>query len=252
MTAKPKSLYLHDLSWPELKEMLPGIEVAIIPVGSTEQHGPNGAFDFDTSGSREFAKRLGERLYPKALVAPVVMFGMSNHHIHFPGTITLRASTFIDTLMDIVWSLSQHGIKRFFFANGHGGNTPALTIVVNRVKQEMGFKAAWATVPYDFVNDVSEKYVKSPTWGHACEIETSVMMHLHPQSVKKDALAAGDVPEEVIKRRGTPVHEGHFFDETTRNGCLGDARLATPEIGRELVEAGLDRAAAYLEEFIKE
>jgi creatinine amidohydrolase/Fe(II)-dependent formamide hydrolase-like protein len=76
------------------------------------------------------------------------------------------------------------------------------------------------------------------------------MMHLHPRSVKTGALARGDVPDEVVKRRATPVHEGRFFDETTRNGCLGDARLATPEIGREMVETGLDRAAAYLEEFI--
>jgi creatinine amidohydrolase len=254
MVNRPKSLYLHDLSWPELKEMLPEIKMAIIPVGSTEQHGPNGAFEYDTAGSREFSKLLGLELYPHVLVTPPVLFGVSGHHIHFPGTITLRQSTMVDVLMDVAWSLHQHGIRRLLFANGHGGNGPALGTAVARIKQELGGKVAWATLPYDAAADEIKKHVKSPIWGHACEIETSVMMYLWPQSVKKDALTKGDIPEEVLAHRakGFPVQEGHYFDETTRNGCLGDARYASPEIGKAIVEAGLKVMVEYCKEFMKD
>ena len=155
--------------------------------------------------------------------------------------------------MDVAWSLHQHGIHRFFIANGHGGNIPAIGVAANRIKQEYGDEVAWATVPYDAVEDVQKKHAKTPVNGHSCEIETSCMLYLWPQSVRRDRLAKGAVRPEVLEHiaQGPAVaSEAHYFDEITTNGALGDARLATEEIGRELVETGLDRYAAYLTEFM--
>lgn len=248
-----KCLYLHDMTWPEVKEALPQIKLAIIPVGSTEQHGPHATFQMDTAGSRECAKLLGERLYPHALVAPVVPIGVSSHHMRFPGTITLRPETLAAVLMDVVRSLQAHGIRRFFFANGHGGNVPVLQMVTNRVRHEMGLMAAWATVPYDAVSDVWEKHVKSPVNGHSCEGEVSVVLHLHPEAIRKSALTQGRIVQAAQERsaKWPWAREGQFFDEITANGALGDATKATPEIGRELVETGLDRVADFLRDFME-
>ncbi len=253
MSEVGKCLYLHDLTWPEVKAALPQVKLAIIPVGSTEQHGPHATFEMDTAGSREFSKLLGERLYPHALVTPPVQIGVSSHHMRFPGTITLQPETLIAVLMDVVRSLHAHGIRRFFFANGHGGNSAVLTIVTNRIRHELGCLAAWATVPYDAVSDVYDEHVKSPVNGHSCEGEVSVMLHLYPRAIRKDALTPGKIVGEVQARidKWPWVAEGRFFDEGTENGALGDATKATPEIGKALVETGLDRIAEYLRDFME-
>ncbi|MDP2871225.1 MAG: creatininase family protein [Bacillota bacterium] len=253
MDKQPRSMYLHELTWPEVKELLPQIRLAIIPVGSTEQHGPHGCFDYDAAGSREFSKRLAQRLYPHVLVAPGIQIGVSGHHIHFPGSITLRPSTLIDVIMDVAWSLHQHGIRKFFIANGHGGNTPSIGVAANRIKQEYGDEVAWATVPYDAVRDVSAKHAKTEVNGHSCEIETSCMLYMWPQSVRQDRLTKGEVRPEVIeasKRGPALAQEARYFDEVTINGALGDATLATAEIGRDMVETALDRYAEYLKDFM--
>lgn len=252
LTEERNCVYLPELTWPEFKTLLPGIKMAVIPVGSFEQHGPHGEFQMDTAASREFSRRLGERLYPRVAIAQVVPFGVSGHHMHFPGTITLKQNTLIDVLMDVAWSLHQHGIRRFFFANGHGGNRPVLGIVTARIRQEWGDSAAWGTVPNDNAQDVVQKHVKSETHGHSCEIEISNMLYLWPDAVRQSALTAGKItPLGALRRaKGYVLQEAAFFDENTENGCLGDARLATKEIGKEIVETALDRLSALLTDFM--
>jgi len=250
---QPHSMYLHDLTWPEVKDLLPQVKLAIIPVGSTEQHGPHGCFDYDAAGAREFSKRLAQRLFPEVLVAPGIQIGVSGHHIRFPGSITLRPDTLINVIMDVAWSLHQHGIRKFFIANGHGGNVPAIGVAANRIKQEYGDEVAWATVPYDGVRDVSAKHAKTELHGHSCEIETSCMLYMWPQSVRTDRLTKGEVRQAVVearKRNVGIVQEATYFDEITVNGALGDATQASAEIGRELVATALDRYAEYLKDFM--
>lgn len=249
-----KVLYLPDLTWPEVKDAMPGIKVAIIPVGSTEQHGPHGRFQTDYAAAREFSIRLGKELYPNALVTTPVPIGISEHHIHFPGTLSLRATTLIDVLMDIATSLRKHGINRFFFVNGHGGNTPALTIATNRIKHEMGCKAAWATLPWDLIGDLSKGFVQSPMTGHSCEREMSIMLYLWPDGVKQDALTPGKIRKEALDGLGRKlgIREAKFFDEVTENGALGDATKASVDWGKKAVETALERVVPYMKEFMED
>ncbi|MDP2859742.1 MAG: creatininase family protein, partial [Bacillota bacterium] len=107
-----QSFNLFDMSWPEVKAALDRIKVALIPTGSCEQHGPNGTFEVDAAIANEFTKRLAERTYPLTLAVPPVHFGVSSHHMRFPGTITLKPETFMQVCTDIVESLYRHGIRR--------------------------------------------------------------------------------------------------------------------------------------------
>jgi len=253
MDKQPHSMYLHDLTWPEVRDLLPEIKMAIIPVGSTEQHGPHGCFDYDAAVSREFSKRLGLRLFPHVLVAPGIQIGVSGHHIHFPGSLTLRPETLISVIMDVAWSLRQYGINRFFIANGHGGNIPSIGVAANRLKQEYGDTVSYATVPYEGVRDIWTKHAKTEINGHSCEIETSVMMYLWPQSVRQDRLTKGELQPgyvEGLKRSKVFPNEALYFDEMTANGALGDATFASAEIGRELVETALDRYAEHFRDWM--
>ena len=246
-------LYLPDLTWPEVEASLPQIKLAIVPVGSTEQHGPHGRLQTDYAAAREFALRLGQRLYPKVLVTTPVSIGFSEHHIHFPGTLSLRASTLIAVLIDIVVSLRKHGINRFFFVNGHGGNEAALTIVINRIKHEMGCVAAWSTLPWDLIGDLSKDFTRSSITGHACEKEMSIMLYIWPDAVKKDALAPGAIRRDAFgsRQKAKGIREATFFDEITENGALGDATKASVEWGEKAVNTGLERILPYLKEFME-
>lgn len=252
--ARKPVLYLPDLTWPEFNEALPNIRAAIIPVGSTEQHGPHGRFQMDSACSREFSIRLGQLLYPQILVTTPVAIGVSEHHMSFPGTITLQPNTLVNVLIDIASSLHRHGLRRFFFVNGHGGNTPALTIATNHICHALGDKAAWATLPYDVVRDVSAEFVTSPVSGHSCENEISMLLYLWPDAVKKDSLAKGQVRKGIAESPGRKlgIHEAYFFDYLTENGALGDATKASLEFGQQAVELALERMVVYMKDFMKD
>jgi creatinine amidohydrolase len=250
LSEEAKCIYMPDLTWPEFKEYLPKIKMAIIPVGSHEQHGPHGRFQMDGSCAREYSKLLGQRLYPYAAVAPLVPIGNSKHHMHFPGTLTLSQETLKSVLLDIAESLRFHGIRRFCFANGHGGNVPVINVVINKLRHDFNDRACFIDVPGDGARDVAQKYVKSATYGHSCEIEISGLLYLWPDAVKKEALTPGDVTPLAISRKTSPIHEALWWDENTKNGCLGDARLATAEIGKEIVDTSLSRVVPALMEFM--
>ena len=246
-----QAFVLHKMTWPEAKKALAQAKVGLVPVGSFEQHGPNGTFELDTGRAYGFGKLLAARLYPQAILAPAIDFGVSFHHMNFPGTVTLRAETFLSLVYDVVWSLKQHGLEKFFLLNGHGGNIPALGVLIVKLRQELGVQAAWTSFT-SLASDVLKERVTSDSSGHACEGEISQALYLAPHTVRRDTLAAGEFKGYPYPhlRQGYQLGYAYRFDEITANGALGDATLASEELGREIVEAALQRALEFLEEFI--
>ena len=248
-------LVLADLSWPEVRDIRDKVELVLIPIGSHEQHGPNLALRMDSSAAYEFSRRASMRLAPRVLVAPAVPWGVSLHHMHFPGTITLAPDTFIQVLVEIIDSLSQHGFERFLIVNGHGGNIAAMDVAAVRARTELDVPFVGACSYFSFVyEDLPKTHKTTPVNGHACEIETSVAMELIPEIVRHDSLAKGELTELATGLGATlkkyRVSVPYYFDEYTRNGALGDATLATPEFGRELIENGLANFCAFVEELL--
>lgn len=248
-------LVLADLSWPELNEIRDLVEMVLIPVGSHEQHGPNLAMRMDSSAAFEFARRASARMAPRLLVAPAVPWGVSHHHMSFPGTITLTPDTFVQLLIEIIQSLQHHGFERFLIVNGHGGNVSAIDIATVRARTELEVPFVGACTYFSFLDEsVKQRYQTTPVNGHACELETSIALFMMPEVVKRDALAAGaltDLATELrseMKRFGVSIP--YAFDEYTLNGALGDARLASADFGRDLIESGLDRFCGFLDRLL--
>lgn len=249
-------LVLSDLSWPEVEAIRDDVEAILIPVGSNEQHGPNLALKMDIIGATEFCKRASAMRNPKLMVAPSMPWGVSFHHMNFPGTITLSSETFVQILIEVVASLMEHGFERFMIVNGHGGNIAPLGNAVVRINEELGPTFVAASTYFSFMDrDLTAKFgFDKDIIGHACQMETSAAMFLAPEIVKNDALAAGDMTDLTYEFRGTLQRYGvtvpYRFDEYTRNGALGDARKATPEIGAEMMTSALNNFVAFMDEVI--
>jgi len=107
-------------SWPEVEAYLEHCKGVIIPLGSTEQHGPTGAIGTDALTAEAIALEVGRRT--GVLVTPAQAFGMAEHHLGFAGTMSLQPATLLAVLHDLVLSLARHGFERVFVINGHGGN----------------------------------------------------------------------------------------------------------------------------------
>jgi len=240
------------LTWPEARDALALARLAIVAVGSCEQHGPHLTLDTDSAIAQEFAGRIADDLGERALLCPPLAYGLSEHHMSFPGTLTLRAPTLLGFISDLVESLAHWGVRRVLVVNGHGGNIDAIRLAARSARRDQGALVAgvmWAQL----AADVAAERASSDRYGHACEIETSVAMVLAPGSVHADRIAepsqagGGDPLTDPPAPR---VDRPTWFDEWTQSGALGDARLASRDLGTDLVEAAYERAIDFARRFV--
>jgi creatinine amidohydrolase len=248
-----QAVFLTDMTWPEVKARLPRVRLAILPTGSTEQHGPHLTFETDIAISTELARRLAEQHAPHVLVAPPLPVGLSNHHMHFPGTITWSAGTFNACLSESIAALAAHGIPRFLILNGHGGNRGALSVLCSQLRYWEHVEVAACTW-FELVRDACQRFIPRRR-VHADEIEAAMGLHLAPRIVRASALARGrahaDPHPGTDPGAGGGVEFPYFWEELTPNGAYGDARRATAEMGAELTAAFLKRAGEFVTSFIR-
>jgi creatinine amidohydrolase len=229
---------LAELHWPEVQQLRREKIVAIVPVGSMEQHGPHLPFQVDTFVASRLAEDL-EKSMPEVLLLPPLWSGVSAHHMDFPGSITVRSKVFIELVHDICASLYHHGFHRIVLLNGHGGNRSSLEVLGQELFVEFGLTvntlAYWDLVP-DLVRSLKKS--KSKGMGHSGELETSLMLHLAPQWVIQKDIPQGvlgvqeEGPTEGIKRYVN-------MKEHSEQGVIGMPSAASAEIGARLYQGAL-------------
>ena len=234
-------------TWPEVEAYLAGSKAIVLPIGSTEQHGPNGLIGTDALCPESLAIALGEKT--GALVAPVISVGMAQHHLGFPGSITLRPSTLIAVVQDTVNSLIRCGFERFWFLNGHGGNVATVTAAFSEIYAQASMGATpqdqsrarcrlmqwWEA---DGVMALSKSLFGEADGSHATCGEVSLTQYAYPHSIKT---ATMDPP---IAPTG-PIYDAADYRARFPDGRIGsNPSLANPEAGEKLFVqalAGLEK-----------
>ena len=229
-------------TWQEVELYLQDSRTIVMPIGSTEQHGPNGLIGTDALCPEALAIELGKET--GALIAPTISVGMAQHHLAFAGSITLRPSTLILVICDMVNSLIQHGFERFYFLNGHGGNTSTAHAAFSEIyaHASLGPRAMeypevrchlknWWQV--EGVMELSRELFGEADGSHATCGEISLTQYAYPASIKS---AEMDPP---IAPTG-PIYDAADYRRRFPDGRIGsNPSLANAEAGKALFETAL-------------
>ena len=237
-------------------------KVVILPIAAIEQHGPHLAVSTDMACVTEIALKAEKELPEDILLCPTLPFGSSHHHLSFGGTLSLTVETYTRVIVELVECLLQNGFRRIVLLNGHGGNIvpvkQALAVLSQKYDKphspnivlttywELGGKSFAGAPP-----------MESPALSHACEYETSLLLHLFPERV---------FPEK-IKRAKRPERNGYipFEDDEppsgvsmckltefiSSNGSSGEPGLGTSEKGRHLFDTAVNALVKFIKEYKK-
>ena len=247
-------LYQHH-TWGEMRDLVERQPVVVLPIGSVEDHGLHLPLDTDNfliwTICEEAAKRAGGDI----LLMPQIPYGFETHHMDFPGTIDVQMEHLLHFVLDVTKSVARHGFERILIADGHGSNMPVLDLVARRMNFETGALCGafiWPSLAAQAIRSVRE--TERGGMAHACELETSVYLHLDAPAVRMDKIQAemGMPPSEFIwmdLMDGSPVL---LMDEWTRfskSGVSGDPTKANAEKGRIVFEAVVEAFVRLVREF---
>jgi creatinine amidohydrolase len=232
-------------TWQDVEDYLRGSVGVILPIGSVEQHGPNGLIGTDHLCAEVVARGVGDAL--GAAVAPTLAYGMSQHHLGFAGSVTLRPATLMLVVRDVVDSLTVHGFRRFFFINGHGGNVATVTAAFDEIQAERSLRGGtpvrcrmvfWTGAR---CKALSEELYPGVDGSHATASEVSLSQYYQPAHIKHAQMTPRVAPTAP-----------QFFDSADYRARFPDGRigsdpsLSSPEHGKRLYDAAvLDMIDAY-------
>lgn len=251
-------MLLENLTWPEVKKLNLSKKIVLFPLGSFEQHGPHLPLTTDTDIVTAIARCLEERRPSQILCLPTLWPGHSTHHLFFPGTLSVRQMPYIQLVIELCHSIVKMGGKKIFLLNGHGGNDVPLRAALRELKSDFPhakfvFASYWSLASQS-IKSVRESQLGG--LGHACEMETSLMLHLHPDRVKLH-LAKRDGPKHTDPYRKSdmqysrPVYFVNEFHEVSPTGTIGQPDLATAEKGKRFLDGIVAEVGAFADEFLK-
>ena len=246
------TMQLHLSTWPEIEAYLARSKAILIPIGSTEQHGPNGLLGTDALCPEIIARRVGDEA--GILVAPTFNVGQAQHHMSFPGTITLRPSTMIASMVDWSQSLARHGFERLYWLNGHGGNIATITAAFSEIYHGVSFDRSgsnhpplrcslrnWWEVPG--VMDLCRQLFPVGEGSHATPSEVSVTWFGYPQAVKSVTMTPRIAPNG-------PILDADDYRRRFPDGRIGsDPSQASIEAGEKIVAAAVKGVIAEFKLF---
>jgi creatinine amidohydrolase len=253
---KPPTVFLGEMTTLEVEAFLQQHQTVIVPVGSTEQHGPHGPLLTDVLVPQEVARRIAPRV--GAVVGPPVNYGLSYPHVGFTGVVHVRIPTFMALVEDLCASLATVGFRRIVFLNGHYDNTYAIAYACANAADRL--PAGVHAFPVNYWDGMSAaeaaEFFGPETGLHANRGETSAVLAIAPALVDMERANAEMPPFPPVTNAG-PVHTAFFFSSpgsvyrATRTGTWGDAREATAEFGERYLSVVAEATMRLLDDIEK-
>lgn len=248
-------MLLAKATWQDISQ-LDRNAIVIAPFGAMEQHGHHLPLETDSRIGQEIVARTERKLTNEVLVLPVQWAGYSPHHMDFAGSITLTAETYVRVAVEIIGSIAKAGFRRFLLFNSHGGNRAILDVAATELKF-LYPDATFATVTYwNIAREQLQHLRESPMggMGHACELETSILLSVSPDQVKMHlAQADGAWPcshflaNDMLS--ASQLGLASSFSEFTKSGANGDPTTANAEKGEGFLNAIVDRLVELVHDY---
>lgn len=245
-------MQLHLSAWPEIEAYLAKSKAILIPIGSTEQHGPNGLLGTDALCPEIIARRAGDE--GGILVGPTFNVGIAQHHMAFPGTMTLRPSTMIAAMQDWAASLTRHGFERIYWLNGHGGNTNTINAAFSEMYHGITFGEQGSNRPplrcmlrnwweLTGVVDICKQLFPVGEGSHATPSEVSVTYYGYPEAQKRVEMSPKIAPVG-------PIFDAEDYRRRFPDGRIGsDPSQASVGAGEKIVAASVKAVIGEFKRF---
>jgi creatinine amidohydrolase len=244
------------LTWPEVARAVAEDRVPLVPIGTLEDHGPHLPIDTDVTLVESICRGAASALPDETILLPPIVHGYSPHHMDFPGTVSISWDTFCRYCTDVATSLVSHGFKRVLLVNGHGSNQNLV---------EMAARLAMVTEPRSLVaacfylageksarliEDVRES--ERGGMAHACELETSLYLHLAPEAVDMsqavDELSYPETESVWMDWQDGPLKLMPWWSSFSRTGVQGQPTRASAKKGKILYEAAVAEITSFVRE----
>ena len=239
----------NRLAAEKLRELANSGATVLLPVASTEQHGPHLPLDVDYFDADYMARKVAEACQdPKPFVLPPIPYGVSYHHSDFKGTLSVTNNALSSLIYDIGMSLAHNGIRKIVILNGHGDNVPTLTYAAQMINRDARI---FVCVETGETSDVDlYGLIDTPNDIHAGEIETSTTLAIRPELVDMDKAVDDtlDLDNEFLdftSDRGVSwyVHTKRLSE----SGVMGNASLGTAEKGAKMWEIMIEKMTEFVE-----
>jgi creatinine amidohydrolase len=240
----------HDLTWPLLRQVPRATTLVVAPIAACEQHSRHLPTFTDTLLVTAVAEGVEQRLPERVLLLPTQWFGASAHHLRFGATLSAEVDTHIDMLCDLLRPLLDDGYRRLLLLNGHGGNVDTMQVALRRLQTRYTDRQLTAASYWDLAAQELAALAEGPrkTMGHACEFETSMVLALRPELVRRAEIKDDPPPPEPALRG---LYLAEDMKQRTDHGAVGYPEMATADKGRAFLKAAVERTVEVVEALLR-
>jgi creatinine amidohydrolase len=249
-----------ELTWPEMREAIARQPVVLLPFGTVEDHGPHLPLSTDNVIVEAVCLGVARRAAGEVLVMPLVSYGLDEHHMDFPGTVTVGTETLLHYLTDVAASPARHGFTHVLIVNGHGSNAPVADLAARQVVLRTGIVCGAmspnAAIDPTLAEPALSDLRRSAPGGvaHAGEYETAMMLHLRPDLVHMERAVheMGQLKLEYFNwdhAEPSVLSWQDWWSRMSESGVCGDPTVATAEFGRALFETTVGNFVHFVREF---
>jgi creatinine amidohydrolase len=239
-----------DLTWPLLREVNRAQTVVLAPIAACEQHSRHLPTFTDTLLVTAVAEGVEQRLPRQVLLLPTQWMGASSHHLRFGATLSAEVDTHVTMICDLLTPLLEDGYQRLLVLNGHGGNIDTMHVALRRLQPRFRDRILTAASYWEVAEKELAALARGPRkgMGHACEFETSMVLALRPDLVRREEIK-DDVPRDDPALRGLYLAED--MHQRTDHGAVGYPELASVEQGQAFLSAAVERTAEVVQVLLR-